>query len=460
MANNFLQNGLLGFGGFGLGGNNMPTNSLLGDYYDPAEMRKYQMKQMLLGLGAGLMAEKGFGKGAALALAAGDRAGTVYRDNAMDAYKIKTAQDEQAYQRGRDAKADERWQMQYDYNKDRDKRADDRLNRQDAWTNTQNQHTMDEWQRAEDQRNALQNQVTGWMDNQTQQGASLPFSPGVRSIARQGGLAGPSATEQWQFDNARPYVSAQDYSGAFQQITAQPPAPTAPKTRDYMRGDQRIYEEMQPDGTWRELGSGPAYKPTPDTTVNVNNSGEPSDSKLRAELSKKEGETWNNYQQGAASSGGMVQDLQALDELSRLAPQGPITGRLAQMFPGASSAGAVYQSVISRIAPTLRQPGSGSTSDVEYEGFLRSLPSLVNNPEANVAISGILQRKAEINIRRGEIVDKYQNGEISASEARKQLGALNRQSILDPQMKQLLAATGGGSPNVDDLVKQYTTPQQ
>lgn len=454
MANNFLQNGLLGFGGFGLGGNNMPTNSLLGDYYDPAEMRKYQMKQMLLGLGAGLMAEKGFGKGAALALAAGDRAGTVYRDNAMDAYKIKTAQDERAY--------DRKWQQdERAYRRGLDAQERKRQAKIDAQNNTIFGLKMEEQERLEDQRQGQQDYVTGWMGDQTQQGASLPFSPGVRSIARQGGLAGPSATEQWQFDNAQPYVGAQDYSGAFQQITAQPPKLEAPPTRKYRSGNQEVTEQFDPNtGTWTEIGKGNAFKTSPDVVNNINNSGEPSDAKLRARLSDKEGETWNDYQKGAASSGGMVQDLQALDELSKLAPQGPITGRLAQMFPGASSAGAVYQSVISRIAPTLRQPGSGSTSDVEYEGFLRSLPSLVNNPEANVAISGILQRKAEINIRRGEIVDKYQNGEISASEARKQLGALNRQSILDPQMKQLLAATGGGSPNVDDLVKQYTTPQQ
>lgn len=221
MANNFLQNGLLGFGGFGLGGNNMPTNSLLGDYYDPAEMRKYQMKQMLLGLGAGLMAEKGFGKGAALALAAGDRAGTVYRDNAMDAYKIKTAQEERDYQRGRDAKVDERADREY-------KLRVDQYNREKAWNNYLQGRQTEADATADQQKQAQQDYVTGFMGDQTQQGASLPFSPGVRSIARQGGLAGPSATDQWRFDNARPYVGAQDYGSAFQQITAQPPAPKDP----------------------------------------------------------------------------------------------------------------------------------------------------------------------------------------------------------------------------------------
>lgn len=142
-----FSNGLLGMGGFGMGGNNMPANSLLGDFYNPADMRKYQMKQMLLGLGAGLMAEKGFGKGAALALAAGDRAGSQYRDSALDAYRIKSQQEQQEYQRQQDAEEKAWRQKQWDYNVGRDKRAQ-------AWQDTQNQRTLEAWQQEDDQRAA------------------------------------------------------------------------------------------------------------------------------------------------------------------------------------------------------------------------------------------------------------------------------------------------------------------
>ena len=247
MANNFLQNGLLGMGGFGLGGNNMPANSLLGEYYDPAEMRKYQMKQMLLGLGAGLMAEKGVGKGAALALAAGDRAGSQYRDNAMDAYRIKSQQDQQA-------KADERWQKQWDYNVGQDAEERKRQSRIDAQNNTLFGLKMDEQQRLEDQRQGQQDYVTGWMGNQSQQGASLPFSPGVRSIARQGGVTGPSSADQWRFDNAQSYAGAQDFGKAFEQIAASPEPQKAPSI-------QTIYDEKGQeqkvewrDGQWVPVG--------------------------------------------------------------------------------------------------------------------------------------------------------------------------------------------------------------
>jgi hypothetical protein len=207
--------------------------------------------------------------------------------------------------------------------------------------------------------------------------------------------------------------------------------------------------------------SGPKLISTGAPTINVMPNGEPPDGKLRTELSKNEGTTWSDYQKGADVSGGLVQDLQALDELSKVAPQGPVSGRLAQAFPGFSSAGAAYQSIVSRVAPTLRAPGSGSTSDVEYNGFLNSLPKLQNLPEGNAVISAMLQRKAQINIQRGDIVNAYANGEISAVEARKQLGELNRKSILDPQIKALIAATGGSGTTVDDVLSKYPAqPQQ
>ena len=229
----------------------------------------------------------------------------------------------------------------------------------------------------------------------------------------------------------------------------------------YATPEEKHQLGLPPDAPLVIGKSGPKLISTGAPTINVMPNGEPPDGKLRNKLAENEGTMWNDYQKGASVSGGMVQDLQALDELSKVAPQGPISGRLAQTFPGFSSAGAAYQSIVSRVAPSLRAPGSGSTSDVEYNGFLNSLPRLQNLPESNAVISAILQRKAQINIQRGDIVDKYQNGEISAVEARKQLGELNRKSILDPQIKSLIAATGGSGTTVDDVLSRYPDqPQQ
>lgn len=124
-----FSNGLLGLGGFGGGQQNMPANALLGDFYDPSEMRKYQLKQMLLGLGAGLMSEKGMGRGATMALAAGDLAGRSYRENALDAYKIKTQQDQQA-------KEDQRYTDEWTWRKQQAEAAAKRQAKADAMDQT------------------------------------------------------------------------------------------------------------------------------------------------------------------------------------------------------------------------------------------------------------------------------------------------------------------------------------
>jgi hypothetical protein len=219
------------------------------------------------------------------------------------------------------------------------------------------------------------------------------------------------------------------------------PKQQEPKTRNYLSGAERVYEELTPQG-WVEIGRGPANAGA--NNINILPGGqEPSDADLRKKLSEKEAETWTNYTVAADQSGALVQQLQIVDELAKTAPQGPISGRLATMFPGVSTSGDAFNSIVTRIAPSLRTPGSGSQSDREFEAFLTSMPRLQNTPGGNAIISAVLQAKAELDVRRGDIVSAYSNGEISAVEARKQLGALRRESILTPEMQQIIGGATG-----------------
>ncbi len=190
--------------------------------------------------------------------------------------------------------------------------------------------------------------------------------------------------------------------------------------------------------------SGPKILSSGGTTVNVGGDTTP-DAALRKQLSEKEGDRLSKTLGAAMQAGGLAQDFEVIDELVKIAPQGPITGRLAQILPGASSAGAVFESFVKRIAPTLRVEGSGSTSDIEYEGMLKSIPQLVNKPEANVAIAEAMKMKAQLNIKRGEVIMAYQNQTIDANEMRKQLAELNRASILSPRLKMMLGEISGGA---------------
>jgi hypothetical protein len=176
------------------------------------------------------------------------------------------------------------------------------------------------------------------------------------------------------------------------------------------------------------------------TTINNGGSG-----KLREKLDEHEGKIWSGYLGAGTTAAGSIGDFDMLDELLKVAPQGPVEGRLAQAFPGFSSSGSAAQSIINRVAPTLRVEGSGATSDIEYQGMLASLPSLVNKPEANRAISGMMRSKAVLNRERGEVVQAYSNGLIDEAQARTRLGEINRRSILTPEMTGLLRATSSNS---------------
>ena len=223
-----------------------------------------------------------------------------------------------------------------------------------------------------------------------------------------------------------------------------PAAP--PQTRQVRIGNQIVTQEWDTTNkAWKEVGKGDAFKTTPDTVVNVG--GEPPDGDLRKSLDQAEGKQLQAYKDAAAVSGQSQQDLAILDEIIKVAPQGPITGRLAQAFPGVSSAGAAFQSIVKRIAPTLRAPGSGSTSDIEYEGMLQSLPMLQNNPDANVLIAQIMKDKAALNVKRGEVITQYQTGAIDAKTMRSQLDALNKVSIITPEMKAALSGLSEGRSN-------------
>jgi hypothetical protein len=222
----------------------------------------------------------------------------------------------------------------------------------------------------------------------------------------------------------------------------------APKTREFRRGSQQVTQQWNPTTRqWDEVATGQAFSDKPLVSIGGDNS---ADAKLRTELAANEGKRWSEIEAAGATSGAMIQDLEIMDELAKMAPQGPVAGRLAETFPGFSAAGDAFESVAKRVAPSLRTPGSGSTSDVEYEGFVKSMPRLRNTEGGNQIVSEVLKQKAQINVERAAIVTAYQNEQISASQARSKLAELNKRSILTPQMKSLISSATGA-----DLIEKY-----
>lgn len=221
------------------------------------------------------------------------------------------------------------------------------------------------------------------------------------------------------------------------------PLPEPPKVESFYDEEtgRNVKRQWGPNG-WETVGGVEAPK---DPLVTVN-TGDGADSALNKALSTGEGEQWATYKKAGTVSAANAQDFEILDQLIDVAPQGPIVGPLAATFKGFSSAGEAFQSVVKRVAPTLRVEGSGATSDIEYDGMLQSLPALANTPEGNRMINEIMKAKAQINMARSEIISSYQAGEIDVKEARRQMNALDRQPLLSPDMKKALLGIGATEP--------------
>lgn len=219
--------------------------------------------------------------------------------------------------------------------------------------------------------------------------------------------------------------------GAYRQVTGAQLGLTGPEA-------EKIFN-ISPKGQVTAIGGA-----GPSTTVNVG--GEDSTSALNKKLAEAEGTLLSTYLQQGPIASAALQDLSLLQEILPMAPQGPIVGRAAELFPGFSSAGAAATSVIKRVAPTLRVEGSGSSSDIEYNGMLQSLPSLQNYPEANTAIVNMMQAKAQINRERSELVRAYQNSaktEEDAAALRARLSELDSRSIMTPELRAIINQLGG-----------------
>lgn len=177
----------------------------------------------------------------------------------------------------------------------------------------------------------------------------------------------------------------------------------------------------------------------PDTVIQMGSDEE----ELKKRLAQGEGDAYEEIIKAGPVAAGLKQDLEVMAELGKVAPQGAIQGRLASMFPGFSTAGDAFESIAKRVAPSLRTPGAGSTSDIEYDGFLKGIPALRNTPGGNQIIQDTLMRKAELNIERYNAIMAYQDGEIDQKEMRLRLRKLNETSILSPEVKQLLGVEYG-----------------
>jgi hypothetical protein len=163
---------------------------------------------------------------------------------------------------------------------------------------------------------------------------------------------------------------------------------------------------------------------------------------LERYTSEAESKIYGGIMEAGMKAIGQQQDVAALDALINSGmPQGGIPGALLQAYPalqGFSSGAAALQSIVSRLAPTLRVTGSGSQSDFETDSLLRSLPRLGNMPEANRFIVQMMKDKAKLNMTMYDVVMKWRNKQIDETTMRMALDHLYGQSVMSPELHAII----------------------
>lgn len=166
-------------------------------------------------------------------------------------------------------------------------------------------------------------------------------------------------------------------------------------------------------------------------TVNVNNAGETSFAKSMGE---EAGKRWNGYIEGGDKAQRALVDVGNMRGISqRLGSQGAGAWVKESVGPYAEAMGVnieglddiqAFSSIVERLAPQQRAPGSGATSDIEYKGFLRSLPSLAQHPQAREVVLDSVEALQRYSISQGEIATRLANGELTRAEAEREIRGL------------------------------------
>lgn len=171
-------------------------------------------------------------------------------------------------------------------------------------------------------------------------------------------------------------------------------------------------------------------------------------------LAKKQGERLDAADQARQ----MKSDLGVLGDISaKIGTVGAGANIKLALGPVANLAGVkidglpdleAFSSVVSRLAPNMRPPGSGATSDFEFKQFLNALPKLSQTQEGRGLVLQQLNALADYKIKLGEIAELQLSGEIDRPTARKMATSLGNPMELWKRRaaRQQAPSQAGGAP--------------
>lgn len=106
-----------------------------------------------------------------------------------------------------------------------------------------------------------------------------------------------------------------------------------------------------------------------------------------------------------------------------------------------------YTSLVDKLTPAQRIPGTGATSDFDAKMFKSALPRIINTPGGNELITDTLTALAQDRLARAQIAERAQIGELKPGEAIKELRALpSPQTAFAKRLSELSKAGGLTAP--------------
>jgi hypothetical protein len=170
-----------------------------------------------------------------------------------------------------------------------------------------------------------------------------------------------------------------------------------------------------------------ANKAAGKTEVNVETKGETAFAQGAGGVLSKRFEKLSEEGQTATQDLALAGQLRDLGAVVKTGAPAAVQGWLAERgIKVGDNVGAVeaYGSIIDKLTPQQRVPGSGSTSDYEGRMFKNSLPKLINTPEGNEIISNTVAGLAQYKLDRAAIAEKALTREIPPADALKQMREL------------------------------------
>jgi len=147
---------------------------------------------------------------------------------------------------------------------------------------------------------------------------------------------------------------------------------------------------------------------------------------LETEFAKQDAQTLSNIGEAGVEANRSLAQIDRLSNLLDNAPQGLegslkfAAGNFGIPTENLSEIQAA-QALINQIVPSQREPGSGPMSDSDLELFKQSIVRLINQPEGNKLILDTMRGIAEYDKKGAEIVNQFREGNITRTEAFKQL---------------------------------------